>query len=85
MKSLSVVVDDQLDAALEAVSVGKGRAKTDIITQVLRQYVQTEGLRQLLQDPDLAALYQELAEEDVQLAEEGMADYQRMLTEADKA
>ena len=85
MKSLSLDVDDQLDAALEAVSVGKGRAKADIITQVLRQYVQTERLRQSLQDPALVALYQELAEEDVQLAEEGMGDYQRMLTEADRA
>ena len=85
MKSLSVVVDDQLDAALDAVSVGKGRAKSDIITQVLRQYVQTERLRQSLQDPALITLYQELAEEDVQLAEEGMADYQRMLKEADHA
>lgn len=85
MKSLSVSVDDQLDAALEAVSVGQGRAKSDIITQVLRQYVQTERLRQSLQDPALIARYQELAEEDVQMAEEGQADYYRLLAEADRA
>lgn len=85
MKSLSLMVDDQLDEALEAVSLGKGRAKVDIITQVLRQYVQTERLRQSLQDPALVALYEELAEEDVQLAEEDMADYQRILAEADNA
>jgi CHASE3 domain sensor protein len=83
MKTLSLMVDDQLDAALEAVSSGKGRAKSDVITQVLHQYVQTERLRQSLQDPSLAALYEDLAAEDVQFSEEGMADYQRMLTEAD--
>ncbi len=83
MKSLSLVVDDQLDAALEAVSADKGQAKSDVITQVLHQYVQTERLRQALQDPSLVVLYEELAAEDVQFSEEEMADYQRMLSEAD--
>jgi len=83
LKSLSLVVDDQLDAALEAVSADKGQAKSDVITQVLHQYVQTERLRQALQDPSLVVLYEELAAEDVQFSEEEMADYQRMLSEAD--
>ncbi len=42
-----------------------------------------ERLRQSLQDPALVALYQELAGEDLALAEAGMGDYQRGLQEAD--
>lgn len=83
MKSLSVLVDDQLDAALESVSADKGRAKADLVIQVLRRYVQTERLRQSLEAPELAALYQELEAEDVQLAEDGMEEYRRLLAEAD--
>ncbi len=44
----------------------------------------SERPRQSLQDPALVVLYQELAEEDLALAEAGMGDYQRGLQEADR-
>ena len=85
MTTLPLVLDDDLDAALETVSAVQGRAKADIATEVLRKYVQAERLRQTPQDAHLVALYKELAEEDVQLAEQGMAEYQHLLDEADHA
>jgi len=42
-----------------------------------------EQLRRTLLDPDLAELYQELQEEDQELANQGMDDYNRLLNEAD--
>lgn len=85
MKTLPLLLDDDLDAALNVVSAGKGRSKADLAADVLRSYVQKEKLRQTLQDPVLIALYQELADEDVQMSEEGMAEYQQMLEEADRS
>ncbi len=85
MKTLPVVLEDDVDAALEDVSARQGRAKMDMAAEILRKYVQTERLRQSLQDPALIALYQELAAEDVELAEAGIADYHQGLEEADHA
>ncbi len=85
MKTLPIVLEDDVDDALEAVSSGLGRLKIDLAADVLSKYVRAERLRQSLQNPFLVALYQELAMEDVALAEEGMADYQRGLEQADKA
>lgn len=85
MKTLPVVLDDDVDAGLEDVSLRQGRAKIDMAAEILRKYVQTERLRQSLQDPALTALYRELAAEDVELAEAGMADYQHGLEQADQA
>ncbi len=65
MKTLPVMLEDDVDAALETV--------------LIRQ----KGLRRSLQDPALIALYEELAAEDVALAEAGMADYQQGLELAD--
>lgn len=83
MKTLSLRLDDELDAALEAVCAEQGRDKAEVVTEVVRKYVETERLKRTLQDPSLAELYQQLAGEDVALAEEGMADYHQMLEEAD--
>ena len=85
MKTLPVMLEDDVDAALEDASMRHGRPKMDMAADILRKYVQTERLRQSLQDPALIALYQELAAEDVALAEAGMADYQRGLEQADRA
>ena len=52
---------------------------------ILRKHIQAERLRQLLQDPALIALYEDLAAEDVALAEAGMADYQQGLELAGRA
>lgn len=83
MKTLPVVLEDDVDAALEDVSARQGRAKMDMAAEILRKYVQTERLRQSLQDTALIALYQELAAEDVEMAEAGMPDYQQGLEQAD--
>jgi len=82
---VTVAIDDALDAQLEIVSNRKGRAKSDVVVEALRQYVKTEQRKQQLQDPALIALYQQLADEDTALAEEGMDDYSRQLEAADKA
>jgi hypothetical protein len=84
MKTLPLRLDDDLDAALDAVSAEQGISKADLVTQIVRRYLETQRLKHALQDPDLAALYQQLAGEDVALAEEGIADFQRLLEEADQ-
>src|ERR1700687_5588738 len=83
MTTLLIKLDDELNTALEQLCSGQGRDKESLTTQLLRQYVNMEQLRQTLQDPELAKLYQELQEEDRALANQGMADYQRILHEAD--
>ncbi len=67
------------------VSIRQGRSKSDVVAEVLRRYVLTEQRRQQTFDPDLIALYSQLADEDVALAEAGMEDYQKQLEEADNA
>lgn len=84
MGSVPVVLDHELDAALEAVSAEQGRSKADLVSDVLRRYVETERLARSLRDPDLVGLYQQLAAEDRALAEEGLAEYQQGLTAADQ-
>lgn len=49
----------------------------------MRKYVETVRLRRALEDPALSELYQELADEDSALAEEGIAEYGRLLKSAD--
>ncbi len=85
MKTLPAMLEDDVDAGLADVSARYGRPKTDIAAEILGKYVQTERLKQSLQEPVLIILYQELAAEDVALAEAGMGDYQRGLEQADHA
>jgi metal-responsive CopG/Arc/MetJ family transcriptional regulator len=84
MKNLPVKIDDELDAALDVVCAEHGLKKTELVVDIVRKYVETERLKRALQDPSLAALYEQLAAEDVSLAEEGMADYQQILESADE-
>ena len=79
MRTIWLRLDDDLDAALEAVCAEQGRDKAEVVTDVVRKYVDRERLQRTLQDPTIAELYQQLAAEDVALAEEGMAEYQQML------
>jgi hypothetical protein len=83
MKTIWLDLDDEVDAALEAVCAERGRDKADVVREVVRKYVEVERLKRSLQDPLLAELYEQLAAEDVALAEEGMASYRQMLEEAD--
>jgi plasmid stability protein len=85
MQTLALNLDDDLIAALDAVSATQGRDKATLVTDILRKYVEAERLRNALQDPELAKLYERLSAEDLALAEEGMAEYQKILSEADDA
>jgi len=84
-KTVTIVLDDELDAALEEICLEQGRTKGDLIVELLRKFVEDERLRLDLNSSELAELYQALVNEDVTLAEEGMADYQRMLKETDES
>ena len=84
MKTFPLRLDDELDSALEAFCAEDGRDKVEVVREVVRNYVEKERMKRALEDPALAALYQELALEDVALAEGGMADYKRMLDSADR-
>ena len=48
MKALPVLLEDDIDDALEAASVRQGRPKMDMAADILRKYVQMERLRQSL-------------------------------------
>ncbi len=84
MKILPLTIDDALDAELDKVSVEQGRDKAEIAIAILRRFIASEQLKRQLSDPNIIALYESLADEDSQLAEEGMADYASMLDEADR-
>ncbi len=84
MKTIPLTLDDELDAMLDSICAEQGRNKAEVATEVVRKYVEAGQLRRALQDSTLVALYQELAEEDINLAEEGMAEYQRTLEESDQ-
>jgi antitoxin component of RelBE/YafQ-DinJ toxin-antitoxin module len=84
-KTVMIVLDDELDAALEEICLEQGRTKGDLIVELLRKFVEDERLRFELNSSELTELYQALVNEDVTLAEEGMADYQRMLKETDES
>lgn len=85
MKTLRVQLVDELDAALEAVCKDQGRDKAEMVMDIVRKHMEAEQLRRTLQNPALAELYRQLAAEDVALAEDGMAEYQQLVKEADLA
>lgn len=84
MKTLPVKIDDELDAALEIACAEHGLKKADLVIDIIRKFLETERLKRALQDPTLIALYQELADEDVSLAEAGLAEYKQTLAAADE-
>jgi predicted DNA-binding protein len=84
MKTLPIRLEDELDAALEAVCQEQGRTKAELIAEIVRKYLEAEKLRDALADPALVALYEELAPEDIALAEQGLAEYQKMLGATDQ-
>jgi len=85
MKAISLKLDDDVDAELEALCAAEGRDKSDVVTEAVRKYVETARLRRALADPVLTRLYEELADEDSALAEEDIAEYGRLLKSADDA
>ena len=85
MKVIALSLDEEVDAALEALCAAQGRDKIELVREVVYRYVEAERLKHTLQDPALAELYAELAAEDVVHAEEGMAEYRRITEAADHA
>lgn len=81
----TLTIDETLNEQLELVSNRKGRVKSEVVVEVLLHYVQSEQRKHQLLDPALIALYTELVDEDIALAEEGMEEYYRQLEEADEA
>lgn len=84
MKTLSVPLEDELDAALTRLCVEQGREKAQVVADVLRRHLQAQGLKASLADPGLALLYGELAAEDAALSEEGLSEYRRALNQVDQ-
>ena len=70
MKTLLLEIDEELDAALEAVAAKQGRDKAAIALELLRKYIEVERLKTTLQDPALAKLHEKLEDEEAHLAEE---------------
>jgi predicted transcriptional regulator len=85
MKAISLKIDDDVDAELDALCAAEGRDKSEIVTDAVRKYVESARLRRALEDPALTRLYAELAAEDRTLAEEGIAEYGRLLKSTDDA
>jgi len=85
MKNLTVTLDDELDIALEALCTEEGRKRGEFESDVLRRFVERERLAREVQDPAWQAAYRELEQEDIAMAEEGMADYAEGLRQADQA
>ncbi len=83
MRALAVQLDDGIATALEKLAGDRGCAPADIAANALRRIVEQEQLRQFMQDPCNEQLIRELDEENVALAEEGMAEYAEMLRKAD--
>ena len=83
MKAISLKLDDDVNAELEALCAAEGRDKDDVVGEVVRKYVGTVRLRRTLEDPVLSELYKGLADEDSALAEKDIAEYGRLLTSAD--
>ena len=84
MITLSLNLDDDLNSALDQISTDQRCDKSSLVIHLLRQYVEGERLKRALQEPALAQLYEQLQEEDLQLADQGMAEYRQLLDEADR-
>ena len=85
MTTIQVPLDDAVSAALETLCAEQRRDKEGIVSDLVNRFVAAEQARRTLQNPDLVALYEELADEDLLLAEAGMSDYSRLLNEVDHA
>ena len=85
MKAISLKLDDDVDADLDELCVAEGRDKSEVVTDAVRKYVEAARLRRALEDPALTRLYAELADEDTALAEDGIAEYGRLLKSTDDA
>lgn len=89
MKAVTIHIEEELFAALEEICSWKEQDESQVFTDALIKYVETEQLKRSLQEKDnhiglsLLKLYEELVAEDIELAEQGITDYQKMLEEVD--
>lgn len=84
MKTIAIQMDEELNAALEQICSRRKLDKSRMVADILRKYVETERLVGSLRDPALMRAYQELSAEDVNIAEQGMKEFHRILEEADQ-
>jgi predicted transcriptional regulator len=75
MPTLTLTIDEDLSAALEAVAIRQGRDKTDLAVEALRRYVDLVRRVRSSHTPDRARLYLQ--------AEAGLADYAAEMEEPD--
>ena len=75
MPTLSLTLDEDLNAALEAIAVREGRNKEAVAVEALRRYVDLVRRVRSTHTPDRARLYLQ--------AEAGLADFAVDLEELD--
>lgn len=83
MMTLSLDIDDRLDAEFDRVSSDAGRSKKDIVMDIVRRFIEVDRRKRMLSEPRLLALAAELAEEDIALAEMGIEEYAAHLESVD--
>ncbi len=84
MKIIALELEDGLAGQFERACRSVGHGEVEVAAALFRRYLEVERLRRCLVEQRLGSLYESLAKEDVALAEAGMADYQRGLTQADQ-
>jgi metal-responsive CopG/Arc/MetJ family transcriptional regulator len=80
----TVILDDELADALERVSRREGKDRNQVAADAVRRYVQAQERTHVIIDQELKDLYKILADEDVELANQGMDEYADGLREADR-
>ena len=84
MRTLAVELEDGIATALDKLAKGRGCAPAEIAADAVRRIVEQEQLRDFMQNPSNQQLIRELDEENVAMAEEGMAEYAEILRKADE-
>src|SRR5205823_6188316 len=86
MATMAFDLTDEEVEALETASNSRGCNRAALVRDLVQRFLRTEQLRHAVESEGPAALYDdEMAAEDVALAEEGMDDYARLLREADES
>ncbi len=84
MKTIALELEDSVASQFAQACRSEGHGERDVAAGLFRRYLEVDQLRRSLAGKRLAKLYESLAEEDVALAESGLTDYQRSLTQADE-
>lgn len=84
MKTIALELEDTLASQFARACHTEGHAEREVAAGLFRRYLDVEQMRRSLAAHRLPKLYESLAAEDVALAESGLADYQRGLTQADQ-